>query len=141
MGFRTFLRNLPLRATTGAFVLHSGLEKWGGDAETAKAMHGMASNALPQFKDMEPTKFFKLLSAGEIALGAALLAPFVPRFLAGAGLTAFSATLLTVYYRTPGMRKPNSIWPTPQGLGVSKDVFMLGAGAALVLDAVVHPKD
>lgn len=49
----------------------------------------MAANAVPQAKEMEPQAFGRALSTGEIALGAALLTPFVPSALAGAALTAF----------------------------------------------------
>ena len=34
---------IPERPATGAFSLRSGLEKWGGDAETVSGIHGMAS--------------------------------------------------------------------------------------------------
>jgi hypothetical protein len=32
------LRELPARAITGGFILHSGLDKWGGTEDTAKAI-------------------------------------------------------------------------------------------------------
>ena len=41
------LRNLPTRLAVGAFVLHSGMEKWSGDEEQAQALHGMASGTYP----------------------------------------------------------------------------------------------
>jgi hypothetical protein len=31
------------------------------------------------------------------------------------------------------MHKPGSFWPTPTGIGLSKDVWMLGIGMDLVL--------
>lgn len=34
--------------------------------------------------------------------------------------------------RTPAWPEPGSVWPTPQGIGISKDVFLLAIG--LVLD-------
>ena len=64
-----------------------------------------------------------------------LLAPFVPAALAGAALTAFSGGLVTLYLRTPALRKPNSIWPSQAGIAVSKDVWMLGIGLGLLADA------
>ncbi len=128
------LSNIPPRATTGAFILHSGLGKWGGDEATAAATHGFAAGAFPILAKLPATTFLRLLAVGEIGLGVALLAPFIPDRLAGAALTGFSATLLGLYARTPGMRKPGSIWPTQQGIGLSKDVWMLGVGLGLVLD-------
>ena len=129
-------RDIPGRVTTGAYILHSGLEKWKGDEDRAKAIHGMAANAFPFLKDIPPAQFLKLLAAGEIAVGGALLAPFVPASLAGAALTGFSGALLTMYARTPALRKPGSIWPSQAGTGVSKDVWMLGIGLGLMASAL-----
>ena len=56
----------------------------GADEDTAKWLHGQAVQAFPQFADMDPKDFVQLLSASEIALGAALLGiGFVPSSLAG----------------------------------------------------------
>jgi hypothetical protein len=129
-------REIPVRLATGAFILNSGIGKASADAETAAGLHGFASGTYPQFQKLEPTKFVSLLSKGEIALGVALLAPIVPAFVAGAALTAFSAGLLGMYLKTPGMTKPGSIAPTQQGLPVSKDVWMLGAGISLMIDGL-----
>jgi hypothetical protein len=129
------LRNIPTRVATGAFIAHTGWEKWHGSAEQAAGVHGMAANAYPVFKDMRPTDFLRLLSAGELATGALLLAPFVPTAVAGAALTGFSAALLGMYLRTPALHKKGSVWPTPQGVPVSKDVWMLGIGLGLLVDA------
>ena len=61
----------------------------------------------------------------------------MPAALAGAALTAFSAGLLGLYLKTPGMRRgPNDPRPTPQGLTISKDVWMLGTGVGLVFDGL-----
>lgn len=92
----------------------------------------MASGAFPFLGSIPPERFLKLLAAGEIATGSALLAPFVPNKVAGAALTAFAGSLLTMYWRTPSMRKPGSIWPTQAGTAVSKDVWMLGIGVGLL---------
>jgi uncharacterized membrane protein YkgB len=81
-----------------------------------------------------PTTFLKALAIAEMGLGTALLAPFVPNHLAGAWLTAFSGALLTMYMRTPALHEPGSIWPTQTGIGVSKDVWMLGIGVGLLAD-------
>ena len=133
-------RDLPGRVVTGGFILHAGLEKWKGDENRAKAIHGMAANAFPVLKDVPPAQFLKLLAAGEIAVGGALLAPFVPAALAGAALTGFSGALLAMYARTPALRKPGSIWPSQSGTAVSKDVWMLGIGLGLMAGAVTDGK-
>jgi hypothetical protein len=130
------LRRTPGRITTGAFILNAGLGKWSADEETAARLHGMAVGTYPFLAKLKPTDFAKLLSATEIAVGAALLLPVVPDVLAGAGLTAFSAGLLGLYARTPGMRKEDGWRPTQQGTPLAKDVWMLGIGLGLVVDAL-----
>jgi hypothetical protein len=132
MGFRLTSRDVPGRFVTGAFILHSGIDKWGGPPELAGAIHGMATGAYPFLGSIPSEKFLKLLAAGEIVTGSALLAPFVSNKLAGAALTAFSASLLGLYWRTEGMRKPGSVWPSQNGIAVSKDVWMLGIGLGLL---------
>jgi hypothetical protein len=49
-------------------------------------------------------------------------------------LTGFSGSLVAMYLRTPSLRKPASIWPSPQGIAVSKDIWMLGIGLGLLID-------
>jgi hypothetical protein len=42
-----------------------------------------------------------------------------------------------MYLKTPGLRRgPRDLRSTPQGLPISKDVWMLGAGLGLVLDGL-----
>jgi uncharacterized membrane protein YphA (DoxX/SURF4 family) len=125
-------RDVPTRLATGGYILHSGLEKWRADDTTAEAIHGMASGAYPMLEGMPPNRFLRLLAAGEIAVGAALLLPVVPAAVAGAALTGFSGALMGLYARTPGLRKPGSVWPTHQGMAISKDVWMLGIGVGLL---------
>jgi uncharacterized membrane protein YphA (DoxX/SURF4 family) len=129
-------RDLPGRIATGGYILHSGLGKWHGDEARAKALHGMAAGAFPVLNRIPPTRFLRLLAASEIAIGTALVAPVVPNGLAGAALTGFSGSLLAMYARTPALRKPGSIWPSPAGIAISKDVWMLGIGLGLVTDAL-----
>jgi uncharacterized membrane protein YphA (DoxX/SURF4 family) len=135
MPFRFLPARLPERIATGAFILHSGLEKWNGPPEQAEGVHGMAVGAFPFLKSIPPERFLKFLAAGEVVTGALLLAPFVPNAIAGTALTGFSGSLLTMYARTPALRKPGSIWPSPGGIPVSKDVWMLGIGLGLLVDA------
>ncbi|NRQ50118.1 hypothetical protein [Aeromicrobium stalagmiti] len=126
------LAHVPLRLAAGSFILNSGLSKWSADAETAAGLHGFAAGTYPVVKNIEPPIFVKALAAGEIALGAALLTPAVSPTKAGLGLTAFSAGLLGLYAKTPGMR--DGIRPTQQGTPIAKDVWLLGIGTSLVLD-------
>lgn len=128
------LRDIPARVATGAYILHSGLEKWNGSEEQAKAVHAMAAGAFPVVSKMPPATFLKALSAAEIGTGAALLIPVVPRKLAGAALTGFAGSLVAMYLRTPALHKPGSVWPTQAGAGISKDVWMLGIGLGLLAD-------
>ena len=128
------LHTVPTRAVTGAFILHSGLDKWRAEEAVATRTHGFAVGAFPVLNKLSAKQFLRVLAAGEIALGGALLAPFVPDRLAGVGLRAFSGSLMALYGRTPGMRKPGSVWPTPPGIAMSKDVWMVGIGLGLMLD-------
>lgn len=129
-------RHLPGRLAVGAYILDSGLTKRNADDETAKFLHQSASTAYPMMNRLDARTFTRLLSWGEIALGASLLLPVVPTVAAGAGLTAFSAGLVGLYLRTPGMRRERSLRPTQQGMALAKDVWMLGMGLGLVVDDV-----
>jgi hypothetical protein len=126
------LSEIAPRISAGAFILNSGLGKRGADEATAAGMHGFAAGTFPFLKSVPPQQFVQGLATAEIVLGAALLAPFVPTAVAGAALTAFSGGLLALYLKTPGMRKPNSLAPTEQGLAIAKDVWLLGIGIGLL---------
>lgn len=135
------LSHIPLRLATGAFILNSGLSKRNLPPEAAGALQGMAANAVPRAKEMEPQVFGRTLSTGEIALGAALLTPFVPSALAGAALTAFGGGLVQMYLNTPGMTEEGSqIKPSQDGTAVAKDIWLVGAGLALVIDGLTSRK-
>ncbi|MEH0827757.1 MULTISPECIES: hypothetical protein [unclassified Micromonospora] len=132
------LTHAPLRLVIGAFFLNSGLGKRTLEGEAAEQLHGMAAGAIPQFRQIDSARFARLLSASEIALGAALVIPFVPSLLGGLGLTAFGAGLAQLYVRTPGLREPGSLKPTQAGIGLAKDSWLVGAGLTLVLDSLTH---
>jgi uncharacterized membrane protein YphA (DoxX/SURF4 family) len=136
MGFSAKARRLPGRLAAGAFILNAGVSKWSADEQTAARLHGMACQTYPFLAKLKPKDFARLLSLGEITLGTALLLPVVPAAVAGAGLTAFSAGLLGMYAKTPGMRKEDGIRPTQQGTPLAKDVWMLGIGLGLTIDAL-----
>ena len=130
------LSNVPLRLSTGAYILNSGITKRDADQETIDRLHGFASSVYPPLKRIRPEQFVKALSTAEIALGAALLVPVVPAAVAGAGLAAFAGGLLGLYLKTPGLREEGSLRPTQAGTPIAKDVWMLGIGAGLVLDSL-----
>lgn len=128
------LRNIPLRLTSGAFILNSGIGKLSLTKEQAAGLQEMAVRAIPQLGEMKAEEFGKLLAAGEIALASSLLLPFIPRTVAGLGLTGFAGALLWMYHKTPGLTV-DGVRPTSQGTGYAKDVFLLGIGLSLVFDA------
>jgi len=101
----------------------------------------MAAGAFPVLKDVPPARFLRVLAAGEIVVGTALIVPVIPGALAGAALTGFSGALLAMYGRTPALRRPGSIWPSQAGIGVSKDVWMLGIGLGLMAGAITDRRN
>ncbi|CAA9307806.1 MAG: hypothetical protein AVDCRST_MAG07-221 [uncultured Frankineae bacterium] len=131
------LSHIPLRVTTGAFILNSGLSKRGLPEEAAAGIHGMAAGSIPQFGSVPPKTFVAGLSTGEMALGAALLLPFVSPVVAGAALTAFGAGLVNLYLKTPGLTEQGSVRPTQDGIGIAKDVWLVGVGTTLLMDGLV----
>lgn len=128
------LSNAILRGVTGAFVLNSGLSKRNLPTEAAQGLQGFASTGVPQVNQLDPDTFGKVVAYSEIGIGAALLAPFVPKQIAGAGLGAFSAGLMAMYFRNPSMTKSDGVRPSDEGLPLSKDIFMLAIAGALVTD-------
>ena len=128
------LRRAPLRIATGGFILNSAVGKVGGDEKTAAGLHGMATRAYPILSKAEPQPFLKVLTAGELSVAAALLLPFVPARLAGIALIAFSGSLLSMYARIPFLHD-KFLRPTPGGVPMAKDIWMMGIGISLVLDS------
>jgi uncharacterized membrane protein YphA (DoxX/SURF4 family) len=134
MAFRLKIHHWPSRLAVGAIVLDSGLGKRAADEQAAARLHSFASSAYPLMKRLDARTFTKLVAYGEVTLGAALLLPFVPAGVAGVGLTAFSAGLLGMYLRTPGMRQKGSLRPTEQGLALAQDAWMLGIGLGFIVE-------
>ena len=131
------LTQIPLRLTTGAFILNSGLGKLGADEGTAQFLHGAAASTYPSlFKDMEPKKFARVLALSEIGVGAALLAPMVPATVAGAALTGFGGSLIGMYLKTPSMTLDDGVRPSQEGTAVAKDVWLVGAGLTLISQGI-----
>ncbi|GAA3177674.1 hypothetical protein [Nonomuraea roseoviolacea] len=131
------VHQLPARLTAGTVILNSGLDLAGADPGTATGLHGMATGTYPFLGKQDPVAFVKLLSKAEIAVGAALLVPMVPSLVAGAALTAFAGGLIGLYLRTPGMRREGSLRPSQEGIGLVKDVWLLGIGLSLVTEELL----
>jgi hypothetical protein len=53
---------LSERAVTGAYILHSGLDKWSGEEPQAVGVHGTAANAFPMLKRIPPKTFLWMLA-------------------------------------------------------------------------------
>lgn len=126
------LATWPLRIATGAFIANSGLQKLNADTEAAEQTHGFASAAYPFLADVPPAQFNQALAIAEISIGAALVTPGIPARFAGLGLTGLGAGLVGLYLRAPGLRQQGSLRPTPDGIGIAKDSWLLGAGLSLM---------
>ena len=129
---------MPARLAAGAYLFNSGLTKHRADEKTAAGVHGMAVGTYPFFQDVDPETFTKLLGRAEMAVGAALMLPIIPSVLAGAALAGFSGGLVGLYLRTPGMRRQGSLMPTPEGIGLAKDIWLFGIGASLVAEELAR---
>ncbi|MFF0268317.1 hypothetical protein [Kribbella sp. NPDC004536] len=77
MDLRLKAWEVPLQIAAGAFILNSGLTKLPTDDTAAEQTHGYAAGAYPALRRLDPRRFVGALSAGEIALGTALLVPIV----------------------------------------------------------------
>lgn len=121
-----------LRAVPGAFILNSGIGKLGIDEESAGGLQQMAANGVPMVENMTPAQFGKFLSYGEIAVGAALLLPFVPTRIAGAALTTFASGLVANYFSIDSMTEDDGIRPSQDGIPVAKDTWLAAIGLALM---------
>ncbi|HJE78374.1 MAG TPA: hypothetical protein K8V74_10585 [Brevibacterium epidermidis] len=122
-----------LRAVPGAFILNSGIGKLGLDEGSAAGLQQMAANGVPLVENMTPAQFGKFLSYGEIAVGSALLLPFVPTRIAGAALTTFAAGLVANYFSIDSMTKDDGIRPSEDGTAVAKDTWLAAIGLALLI--------
>ena len=127
------LSHVPLRVTTGAFILNAGWGKRSLPPEAAAGIQRAASGAFPQLADVSPATFGKAVAAGEVALGLTLLAPFVSPVVAGAALAAFSGGLLRMAMATNGTPSARS---ESENDAIAKEVWMLGTGLALVTDGL-----
>ncbi|MCQ9386105.1 hypothetical protein NQ038_00655 [Brevibacterium sp. 50QC2O2] len=123
-----------LRGLSGASILNAGIEKLSLDDGSAGFLKGMAAKGFPFLDQLDDKAFGKLLAAGEIAVGGALLAPFVPNRVAGAGLAIFSAGMLTMYFRTEDFTKDDGVRPAGDGVSVSHNAWLAAIAGALLVE-------
>ncbi|MCP3427169.1 hypothetical protein NBM05_14410 [Rothia sp. AR01] len=127
------LSNTLLRGIPGAYILNAGVEKLSLDEQTAGYLQSMAAKGFPALEGLDAATFGKALAGSEVAVGAALLAPFVPTRLAGLALGAFSAGMLTMYFKTEEFTQDNGVSPSQAGTPVSHNVWLAAIAAALLL--------
>ncbi|MCK1804003.1 hypothetical protein MTQ12_13250 [Brevibacterium sp. R8603A2] len=130
MGFS--IATTALRAIPGAFILNSGVGKLGMPREMAEGLQGMAASGVPKLGEITPEQFAKFVSYGEIAVGAALLAPMVPKRIAGAALGTFAAGMLAMYFRNPAMTEEDGVRPSQDGTALAKDAWLAAIAIALI---------
>ncbi|MCT1368177.1 MULTISPECIES: hypothetical protein [Kocuria] len=127
------LSNAALRAIPGAFIINSGLGKLNLDEQTAGYLQSMAGKAFPAVKDLDAATFGKALAYSELAVGGALVAPFIPTRLAGLALGAFSGGMLTMYFKTEEFTQEDGIRPTQDGTAIAKDSWLAAIALALLV--------
>jgi len=133
------VRRAPLRLTTGAFVLNSGVSTFGASDEQTKKLQSTAAKLMPQVERMDPRTFAKVVGAGEVTLGTALMLPMVPAAVAGLGLTALAASLLASRPTTNGHHASPGGETTSVPVPNATEAWMLGSGVSLLLDALTTP--
>lgn len=126
------LKSIALRLLPGAYIANSGYSKLNMPAEASAGMQQMAASGIPAVSKLPSDKFGHYVGIAELAVGGALLTPFVSDRLAGLGLTAFSAGLLTMYFGDEGNTEADGIRPSSQGTALAKDSFLLAIGLALL---------
>ncbi len=128
------LSTAVLRGVPGAFILNSGIEKLGLNSKSAAYLQQMAAKGFPQLAQLSPEQFGKALAAAEAAVGATLLAPFVPNRLAGLALGGFAAGMLTMYFRTEEFTKEDGVRPQGDGVTVAHNSWLAAIAAALIIE-------
>ncbi|WP_341805547.1 hypothetical protein [Nesterenkonia sphaerica] len=126
------LSTLALRTLPGAFILNAGISKLKLDRDSAEGLQGMAATGVPAVEKLPPETFGKALAWGEIALGTALLTPFVSNRLAGLALGGFSAGMLSMYFRNDDMTESDGVRPSQDGTPLAKDIWLAAIAIALV---------
>lgn len=126
------IASIALRSVPGAFILNSGIGKVEMDEGTAGYFHTEAVKGIPALAEMESRQFGKLVALGEIAVGGALLLPFVPNRLAGLALGGFSAGMLSIYFRDPEKTEEDGVRPSGAGIDLAKASWMAAIAVALI---------
>lgn len=128
----SFLSSVALRAIPGLFILNSGVGKIGMPAEASAGTQEFAASGIPALKNLPADKFGSILGWSETAVGGAMLAPFVSNRMAGIGVTALGAGLLTLYFNNEGNTKEDGIRPTDDGISLAKDSWLVAIGLGLI---------
>lgn len=126
------LGNIAMRGITGAWILNSGIGKTGMDNGTANYLKNMAASGVPALGKLSDEQFKQFLVAGETVVGGALLAPFVPNRVAGAGLAIFSAGMLSMYFKNDSMTEKDGVRPSQEGTPLAKDMWLAAIAAGLI---------
>lgn len=126
------LSNAILRGVSGAYLIQSGLGKKDLPEEAYGHLKGMAASGIPQFGEWDDKTFGQFLWLSEIGIGAVMVTPFVNKRLAGAALLAFSAGMLSMYFRNDELTQADGIRPSQEGTPLSKDVWLAAIGASLI---------
>lgn len=127
------LGSMVLRGVTGAWILNSAYGKLGMGEDGVKHLQGMAEVGIPDLGKLSPSAFKKFIIGGEVAVGSALLLPFVPNRLAGAALSAFSGGMLSMYFRNPEWTQQDGIRWSQEGTPFAKDMWLGAIAADLML--------
>lgn len=128
----SFLPSAILRAVPGAFIVNAAVGKFGSSPEKSAGLQQFAATGIPALKKLPSDQFANILAGAELAVGGALFSPFTSNRVAGAALASFGAGLLTMYFRNPNMTLEDGIRPSEEGLQLSKNIFLVAIGAALV---------
>jgi hypothetical protein len=133
------IRRAPGRFAAGSLILHAGRVKWKADDNFAQGVHAVFCGTYPALKSVPPSVLLKTLATMEMTVGSVLLLPLFGAKFAGTVLTGYSATLLGMYLRTPGLHDSRGL-PTLAGTAFAKDAWLTAIGTSLVLDAATSKR-
>lgn len=127
------LSSAALRLIPAALIFNSAIGKLGMNAEASAGLQQFAATGIKAMEKLPSDKFAKIIGSSEIAVGSALVAPFVPNRLAGAALIAFGGGLLTLYFNNEANTLEDGIRPSDAGLPLAKDSWLVAIGLGLLL--------
>jgi hypothetical protein len=125
--------------SAGAFVVNSGVSRFGADDAAMKRLQTSAAKLVPQVERMSPRTFSRAVAAGEVTLGTAIMLPLVPAAAAGIGLSVFAASLVAARQPTSGQHVDPTDDATGSAVPNATEAWMLGSGVSLLLDALTTP--